>query len=262
MVTNLPGEYFSAEEEYHKAKSPEEKIRALKKMLSLIPKHKGTEKLVAQIRRKISLLKEEGKRKKRGRKGIKKEGEARVVLFGAPNSGKSFLLNSLTGKNVPSTPKPFETQKPEVGMIDYEGIKIQLIELPSVFPGYGRKRGEEMSILYSSDLVVILGDEEFCLKEMEGLDRPFIVLRDFSKAKERIWKALGFIKVYPKPVGKKPEKAMALRKGATVKEAGEKIHKDFVENFRFAKLWRKGKVKKVGLNYVLEDGDVIEFHTS
>ncbi|HDD05010.1 MAG TPA: TGS domain-containing protein [Candidatus Aenigmarchaeota archaeon] len=262
MVTNLPGEYFSAEEEYHKARSPEEKIRALKKMLSLVPKHKGTEKLVAQIRRKIALLKEEKRRERKGRRGIKKEGEARVVLFGTPNSGKSFLLTSLTGKEVPSTPKPFETQRPEVGMIDYDGVKIQLIELPSVFPGYGRKKGEEMSILYSSDLVVILGDEKLCLKEMEGLDKPFIVLKDLSRAREEIWKALGFIKVYPKPIGKNPGKAMALRKGATVREAGEKIHKDFVENFKFARLWREGKVKKVGLNYVLEDGDVIEFHTS
>jgi ribosome-interacting GTPase 1 len=264
MVTNLPGEYFSAEEEYFSARDKNDKIAALQRMLSLIPKHKGTEKLVAQIRRKISLLKDEKTTKGARKHGIRKEGEARVVLFGTPNSGKSFLLKKMTGKEVVSGPEPFETKNPEVGMIDYDGVKIQLIEIPSIYKGYADKKRDYLSLVYTSDLVVMLGDKKLCEEELEAIDVKKIYASNLESTKEDIWEALGFIKVFTKPVGKPIGGAMALKKGATITDAGKKIHKGFVGDFKFAKLWRKGSIpgKIVGLKYKLEDGDLVEFHTS
>ncbi|RLI68226.1 hypothetical protein DRO91_09330 [Candidatus Heimdallarchaeota archaeon] len=261
MPTNLPPDYGPAEEEYYNAKTTKERIDALRKMLSIIPKHKGTEKLVAHIRRKISLMKESSSKKKAKKRGLKKEGEARVVLFGTPNSGKSYLLKRLTGKKTNSTPIPFETTKPEVGMIDYSNIKIQLIELPSIYKGYSEKNGEFMSIAYHSELIVMMGDSKLCRKELEFIESKKIYLKDIKNAKETIWNNLNMIKVFTK-TGKKVGGAMALKKDSTVQNAAEKVHHDFVKKFKFAKIWRKSRhMKTVGLKYKLKDGDTIEFHT-
>ncbi|MCD6575900.1 MAG: TGS domain-containing protein [Nanoarchaeota archaeon] len=276
MPANLPIEYYKLEEEYGSATRREDKLRILEKMLAVIPKHKGTQKVIAEIRLKISKLKKEAEkeaRKKKGtrKRGIKKEGAAQVCLIGLPNSGKSYILNKLCNKNIPSTDVPFETGSPEVGMLDIDGVQIQLIEIPSIYPGFYEKRGEERNIISNCDLLclVINREEDFdFIKKEIPLHKSYVIVssRKLKELKESIWNKLDLIKVYTKEPGKPPEKRpVALKRGATVEDVGKEIHKDFIKKFRFAKVFRKhAKVKerKVGLNFVLEDGDIVEFHTS
>jgi ribosome-interacting GTPase 1 len=137
MPANLPPQYFEAEKEYRNAKTIEEKIHALKKMLAIMPKHKGTDKLQAEIRAKISKLQEELENQKKGKKSgahwyIKKEGAGQVLLLGLPNSGKTTLVNTLCNTNFETADYPFTTQHPHAGMMDFEDIKIQLIDTPPI----------------------------------------------------------------------------------------------------------------------------------
>ncbi len=137
MPANLPPEYLAAEERFREAKSPQEKIMALQAMLSVIPKHKGTDKLRGQLRSKLSRLKEESQKKRSVGRGfylfnVKKEGAGQVVLAGLPNVGKSTLLSRLTNATTDIGEYPFTTRVPVVGMMDFENIQIQLVDSPAV----------------------------------------------------------------------------------------------------------------------------------
>lgn len=265
MPANLPVEYFKLEREYWKASDKKEKIKILKQMLAVIPKHKGTERVIGEIRRRISKLKESIKKeekRKRSRKkiGIKKEGAGQVCLVGFPNSGKSYLMNKLCNKNLKSTQIPFETKKPEVGMMDYKGIKIQLIEIPSVYEGFKEKRRMLVGIARNADVVAIVGNKN-AEKEIEANKIIYINSKEeIEKIKEKIWKSLDKIIVYTKEPGKKESEPLAMKKGSTVKDLGKEIHKDFVSRFKYAKVIHGKIIKRVGLNYKLEEGDVVEFH--
>ncbi len=134
MPANLPPQYFEAERRFREAKSIEEKISALEKMLAIMPKHKGTEKLQAQLRRKIARLEEERSRSTGAKRGfstlIKKEGAGQIALVGLPNCGKSTLLSRLTNAKPVIADYPFSTRSCLAGMMPYENIMIQLIDTP------------------------------------------------------------------------------------------------------------------------------------
>jgi len=136
MPANLPPQYFEVEKKYREAKMPQEKLVYLQELLAIIPKHKGTEKLQADLKSKISRIKDEmGKQKKPKSSGgtwyqFEKQGAGQVVLVGLPNCGKSSLLNTLTNAHVETGPYPFTTQLPQVGMMEFEDIKIQIIDTP------------------------------------------------------------------------------------------------------------------------------------
>jgi len=137
MPANLPPEYLAAEDRLRQAKSVQEKVTALQDMLSVVPKHKGTDKLRAQLRSKLSKLKEESqKRRTTGRSfylfNVQKEGSGQILLVGLPNSGKSTLLSQLTNASTEIAEYPFTTRVPVVGMMDFENIQIQLIDAPAV----------------------------------------------------------------------------------------------------------------------------------
>ena len=117
MPTNLPPEYFRAEQVFREAESASAKIAALEEMMSKIPKHKGTDKLRAELRRKISKLKEDQQKKKGAGKHesefqIEKEGAGRVVLVGSANVGKSSILAALTNATPAISEAPFSTWVP------------------------------------------------------------------------------------------------------------------------------------------------------
>jgi len=246
-------------------------------MLSTIPKHKCSQNVIGDIRRKISLLKKEmlneAKKKTGGasRQAIKKEGAAQVVLLGPPNVGKSYLLNKLCNTKLASTELPFETTRAEVGMLNYKGVLIQTIEIPSIYKGFYEKKGEFRGIIFTADALcfVIRNDSDLQLikSEIDISNRPYIVITsNDANIPEKIWNMLGLIKVYTKIPGKPPEKRpVALRIGSTVKHLGTEIHKHFVDNLKYAKIIRlKSKIKErqAGLNFVLEDEDIVEFHVS
>ncbi len=137
MPANLPPQYYEAERRYREAKIVEDKIEALREMMAIMPKHKGTDKLRADHRKKLSkLLEESQKRPKklgRGLDHIPREGIAQVVLVGPPNSGKSSFLNLVTNAESIVADYPFSTSMPSVGMMTFEDIQIQLVDLPPIW---------------------------------------------------------------------------------------------------------------------------------
>jgi len=138
MPANLPPQYFAAEERWRRAATIEEQIAALREMLSIMPKHKGTDKLQADLKRRIAKLQQEAKtqRKKGGRKSelgyVPKEGAGQVAVIGPPNSGKSSLIHAITHAHPEVAAYPYTTQKPLAAMMPYEDIQIQLVDTPPV----------------------------------------------------------------------------------------------------------------------------------
>jgi len=133
MPANLPPQYFEAEKRFRSARSAEEKVMALEEMLAIMPKHKGTDHLKADLRRKIAKLTEESEKRagaKRASMLIEKEGAAQVAVIGLPNAGKSQLVSSITNASPQVAEYPFTTHTATPGMMEFENIKIQLIDTP------------------------------------------------------------------------------------------------------------------------------------
>jgi ribosome-interacting GTPase 1 len=134
MPTNLPPQYFDAEKRFRDAKSTPEKVEALEAMLAIMPHHKGTDKLRAGLRKRLSRLRDEQERKKGGSRAalfsVKREGAGQVALVGVPNAGKSQLMAALTNAEPEVGDYPFTTQRPQAGMAPFENIQIQLVDLP------------------------------------------------------------------------------------------------------------------------------------
>src|ERR1051326_999320 len=140
MPANLTPQYMDAEKRFKQAGSVEEKIAALEEMMATIPKHKGTEKLQADLKKKMSgLRKESEEHKKTGRResfAVEREGARQLVLVGAPNSGKSQLLRSLTNATPEVADYPYTTRAPIPGMLIFENARFQLVDLPPISPEY------------------------------------------------------------------------------------------------------------------------------
>jgi ribosome-interacting GTPase 1 len=133
MPANLTPEYLAAEKAFHQAKTTLERIACLEEMLSVMPKHKGTDHLRAELRTKIAKLTQSLDKKtatQRATMMIEKAGAAQVAVIGLPNAGKSQLLASLTKATPLVAPYPFTTQTATPGMMEFENIQIQLIDTP------------------------------------------------------------------------------------------------------------------------------------
>jgi small GTP-binding protein len=133
MPTNLPPQYFEVEKIYREAKTAQEKIAALEEMLAIMPKHKGTDHLKADLRKKIAKLTQSVDKKtatQRASMVIQKEGAAQVLVLGQPNAGKSQLVATLTNASPPVADYPFTTQTAIPGMMEFENIQIQLVDTP------------------------------------------------------------------------------------------------------------------------------------
>jgi len=133
MPANLTPEYRKAEERYRQAAAPEEKLACLEEMLRLVPKHKGTDKMQADLKRRISQLRRRDEKRHAKRVNafsVSREGAGQVVLLGCPNVGKSRIVASLSNGRVEVAGYPFTTQVPTPGMMLYEDVKIQLVDMP------------------------------------------------------------------------------------------------------------------------------------
>jgi ribosome-interacting GTPase 1 len=141
MPANLPPQYFDAEKRYRDSRTPEEKVAALEEMLTIMPKHKGTDRLRADLRRKISKFKAQSQQKKGAPRrdtaySIDPEGASQVVVVGPPNSGKSSLVSKLTNANPEVAEFPHSTWKPTPGMVPFESIQFQLVDTPPLTKDY------------------------------------------------------------------------------------------------------------------------------
>jgi uncharacterized protein len=330
MPANLPPHYYELEREFNKENDPHEKLRLAKELLALMPKHKGTDKLQAEMKAKISKLR---KQVEEGGKGhgahrvdlhshIEKEGAAQIILIGPPNVGKSSLLESLTHARPLIADYPYTTREPITGMMFFETVHFQLIDTPAIsdeqFPTYlpnlirqadllalicdafnpdplagpdfVLKHLEEKSIILSPEPPANAENPKFVYKKTiivankylddengAGLTRlrerfadfvivPTSILDDDSLNNFRaaIFNAMKIIRVYTKRIGHEVEykDPIILPIGGTVEDAAVMLHKDFAYKLQFAKVWGKGKFEgqRVHNNYILSDGDIIEFH--
>lgn len=139
MAVNLPPHYHEADARYKKAQTPEDKLAALKEMWVLLPKHKASEKVQAELKTKISELTDQIEQAKQGPKKaapgtykFPRQGAGTVVLVGPPNAGKSQLMTKLTKATPAVAPYPFTTREPVPGMMDYEDVRVQLVDLPPI----------------------------------------------------------------------------------------------------------------------------------
>jgi ribosome-interacting GTPase 1 len=181
MPANLTPEYRAAEAAFRKARDPAERLERLRDMLRVMPKHKGTDHLQGDIKRRIKELSEELERPKKGgsRTGpllvVRPEGAAQIALIGPPNAGKSSLHARLTGSGALVAAYPFTTQHPEPGMMPHEDLHFQLVDLPAVSPE--RPVSWLGSALEAADacLLVVALDDPDCPEQVESLHR---VLRE------------------------------------------------------------------------------------
>ena len=179
MPANLTPQYLAAEQAFKEARTIEEKIHCLEEMLRVIPKHKGTDHLQGDLRKRLSKLREQEKKDTaKTRKGhsfkIRKEGAGQVVLAGMPNTGKSSIVKALTNAEPEIAAYPFTTRVPQAAMMPYKDINIQLIDLPPV-----SEEHEEhwvMDLLKAAEAILLVVDIsadplaqlEFTLKHIEN----------------------------------------------------------------------------------------------
>ncbi len=161
MPANLPPQYKEAEGKLKTARTPEEKIAILQEMLAIMPKHKGTDHLKADLRNRISKLEKlKGSRKARGRGeskfAVEKEGAAQVAVVGPPNCGKSSLISSLTNSPVSVGDYPFTTSLPTPRMMAYGDIAIQFVDMPPVTSDF--IEWWQTAIVRGADLTIVVSD--------------------------------------------------------------------------------------------------------
>ena len=327
MPTNLPPEYFRAEQTFREAESTSAKITALEEMMSTIPKHKGTDKLRAELRRKISKLKTDQQKKKGAGKHesefhIEKEGAGRVIITGAANVGKSSILAALTHATPIISEAPYSTWTPLPGMMMIEDFQVQLIDTPPLSKEHAKP--ELFDLIRSADLILIVvdlqatpfqqledslkllnehkiipkqreaettdersiqfipmmvivnkDDDDQCdedfqvFKELLEVQLPLIPVsvssnRNFENLKKKTFESLEIIRIYSKPPGKEADltKPFVIKKGCTLEEFAGKVHHDFQQKLKTARVWGKNVFdgQLVGKDHVLNDKDIVELH--
>ncbi len=325
MPTNLPPEYFKVEERYKAAISHEEKLTLLEEMISTIPKHKGTDKLRASLRKRLSKMKTDAHAQKKTSRHVSayqiaKEGSGQIAIVGPTNVGKSALVNALTNATPEVAEHPFTTWAPTPGMMDVGGAQIQLIDTPPLNKDY--VEAAFMDLIRRADLVIVLvdlqgdplGDLEYALALLEDnrigpicfeeryveeprfrlipflivanknddptTDEDFEILcelleddwpimavsattgRNLDQLRKRVFERLGIARVYSKPPGSEADlsQPFVVKRGTTIEELAGKIHKDFFNQLKSARIWGSGNFdgQLVGREHVLEDGDVVE----
>jgi len=322
MPANLPPQYFEAEKKFRAAKDPEEKIAALEDMLAIMPKHKGTDHLRAELRSRIAKLTQLAAKKTGAQRAsmiIEKEGAAQVAVIGLPNAGKSQLVASITNASPTVAEYPFTTYAASPGMMEFENIQVQLIDTPPLVPQSIEwwlppmlRRADALLIMVDLNnapldqmeavteqlekMRIAIGTsnpEEWVLSQnkalvignkldLEGASENYKALHSkygkqllvmaisakekpgLEELKLKIYQVLDIIRVYTKVPGQKPDFAdpIILRRGNTLADAAEAVHKDFRARLKYARVWGSGKHDGIMVkrDHILQDGDVIELH--
>ncbi len=160
MPANLTPEYFKAEKWFREAATTDEKILALEQMLRVMPKHKGTDHLKADLRRKLSKLKEAPPKKAKAKHAdifhVPRSGAGQIVLLGTPNCGKSSIVAALTNAKVNVADFPFATAAAVPGMVKFEDVPIQLVDMPPITADYSAPG--QVGTYRNCDLIAICTD--------------------------------------------------------------------------------------------------------
>ncbi|MFO0947463.1 MAG: TGS domain-containing protein [Planctomycetota bacterium] len=192
MPANLTPQYSKAEEEYRRAQTAEEKVVCLERMLQLIPKHKGTEKLQADLKTKLKETRDEVTEEKKtsAKKGksarLPRQGAGQVILVGAPNSGKSRILAELTHAKPEVAPYPFTTRELMPGMMPWEDVVVQLVDTPPITDAHFESA--ILSLVRSADAVLLCMDGS----SDDAPDQTHEVLRQFEARKTVLDNLSGF----------------------------------------------------------------------
>lgn len=242
MPTNLTPEARKKWNEASLARRPHEKLQKLQEFLSLIPKHKGTSRLCAQVKRQIATLRreiEESRKRKVGRGGsrffIEKEGAAQLVILGPTKVGRSSLLASTTNAKVEVSDYPYTTQEPVPGMLQHEDLQFQLVEAPALVKGAadGEARGlQTLGLARNADGLILVVDLSQNPREQLSL-----VLGELQKARILTQKPQARVEIERKHVGVglrivlfgrlvdcSMQDVEALLKGYRIRDAMVKIH--------------------------------------
>ena len=246
MPANVTPEFNRKYREYQDAKSGPQKIRLLRELVSLAPKHKGGENLMAQLKRSISRLenKQESERKAkkaRSKKGIKKVAPL-IVIIGPPNSGKTTLFKHFTGEGKPKK-WAFSTQVVKTAMGWFEDAKLQFIDCPSF----------DFSYANNADVIILMVPDKALETKFKAKKIIIAENKDSDELLKAVWKSFKLMRVYTE-TGKEP---MLLKKGSKMRDAAEDIHKTMVDGFEWARVKRGKKTYKVGLGFELKEGDKV-----
>lgn len=273
-------EYVKAEKEFHEAKSLDEQLFALQKMISHAPAHKGAENLRQQLTQKRKRLEEQIEKKKKvgksSQQGIRKT-DMQAVLVGKTNVGKSSLLKVLTNASPKISHIKFTTNEPIIGMMDYENTQIQLIEIPAI-------DGEhfEKGIIHTADTILIVVTKFEDIEEIDkkiplALGKKIVVFNksdlltkeeirkiearlkskkynfeiissvpywpgnNLEDLKKKIFESFDIVRIFTKEPGKeKSNKPMIMKPGSTVSDAAEKILKGLSKRIKETKIWGPG----------------------
>ncbi|MEJ2271028.1 MAG: 50S ribosome-binding GTPase [Candidatus Bathyarchaeota archaeon] len=209
MPANLPAEAKNKYREASLARKPEEKIKKLQEFMALFPKHKGTENLRAQVKRKISLLKQEIEDKKQKRTGVatgpkvfvEKEGDAQIVILGPTNVGKSTLLSALTNAKVSILDYPYSTTEPTPGMFNFQDLQLQMVETPALMEGSSNGGAWGLQTLTSArnaDGIVLMVD-----LSKDSVKQYDLIIRELDKSKILTKKPKARIEIEKKHMGAK-----------------------------------------------------------
>jgi small GTP-binding protein len=185
MPANLPPQFFELQKKLNRTKEVQEKIEILQEMLAICPKHKGTERVQEEIKKKIAKLKKTQPKKLKREEiyFVKKEGAGQILVLGFPNSGKTSLINLLCNTNFKVADYPFTTQLPTPGMLKYENVLIQIVDTPPITKDF--KPGWLKNLARQADSILVLinleSDPENQLKEIEE------ILNEWKIEKEKIF---------------------------------------------------------------------------
>tara|TARA_Y100000310_G_scaffold56999_3_gene52247 strand:+ start:18462 stop:19379 length:918 start_codon:yes stop_codon:yes gene_type:complete len=276
MPINAHPGYIKAEQEYQSAETKDQKLIALKKMVSEVPKHKGAETLRRLLKRKLAKLKyaneKEKKKPKSGKKGIKKE-QLQAVLIGLTNSGKSSILKSITNATPQIASYGFTTTHPEIGTLNYHGCNIQILDLPPIAsPNFNK------GIVNSADTILIvvekIGEISQILEQLKQNKKAKKIIifnkidlynedtkrkisetlkskkynhsivstntgEGLDELKEKILKSFPIIRIYTKHQGKKQknqDKPVVLQKNSTLKDVAEKILHGYSKKVKYIRV--------------------------